>query len=405
MSATTARPPQLTIVVPTFNERDNVRPLLAGLTRALSGRPVEVLFVDDSRDDTPEVIRQVAADCPLPVRLLHRPPGQRTGGLAGAVVAGMRDTEAPWVLVMDGDLQHPPDAVPDLMDVAGDDDCDVVVASRYRQGGSSGGLASSTRRTLSRMCTGLARRLFPRRMSGCTDPMTGFFAVRREAVDLDRLRPDGFKILLEILVRGEVLRVREVPFQFAARGAGTSKADLGQGLAYLRHLLRLRLKGTPGRVAGFVAIGASGVLPNLLAMALLLRAGVHYLPATVVAGAVAVSWNFALTDTLLFRSRRIGSWWRRYLGYAGFNSLDVVLRLPLMALLVQVLRVPTLWATATCIVAVAALRFVAVDRLLYRAVPRRVPAPGRAAAEPAPMSEPAPRSEPAPIREVVVDAA
>lgn len=375
MSATTARQPWLTIVVPTYDERDNVGPLLHGLTRALSGQPVEVLFVDDSRDDTPQVIQEAARTCPLPVRLLHRPPGQRTGGLAGAVVAGIRDTGAPWVLVMDGDLQHPPDAVPELIDVARDDDCDVVIASRYREGGSSGGLANSSRRTLSRMCGGLARRLFPRRMSGCTDPMTGFFAVRRGAVDLDRLRPDGFKILLEILVRGEVLRVREVPFQFAAREAGTSKADLGQGLAYLRHLLRLRLKGTPGRVAGFVAIGASGVLPNLLAMAALLRAGVHYLPATVAATLVAVSWNFVLTDALLFRSRRIGSRWRRYLGYAGFNGLDIGLRLPLMALLVQGLRLPTLWATAVCIVAVAGLRFLAVDRLLYRAVPRRVPAP------------------------------
>lgn len=365
--------PLLTVIVPTYDERDNVGPLLRGLTAALQGEPVEVLFVDDSRDDTPDVIRAAATTCPLPVRLLHRPPGERVGGLAGAVVAGLRHTDAPWVVVMDGDLQHPPDTVPQLLRAAQDGDCDLVVASRYRAGGSSGGLAGGHRRLLSRLCGGTARWLFPRRMSGCTDPMTGFFALRRTAVDVDRLRPDGFKILLEILVRSRRLRVREVPFTFAGRHAGASKADLGQGLAYLRHLARLRLAGTPGRVAGFLAIGASGVLPNLAAMALLLRGGWHYLPATALAALVAVTWNFLLTDTVVFRDRRVGSRWRRYLGYAAFNSLDIVLRLPAMAVLVQVLRVPTLWATAGSIAAIALLRFVAVDRLLYKVVPAPAP--------------------------------
>lgn len=368
----------LTIVVPTFDERDNIGPLLYGLTAALPGEQVEVLFVDDSRDDTPDVIRAAAVTCPLPVRVLHRPPGQRVGGLSGAVVAGLRAAGTPWVVVMDGDLQHPPETVPELVEAIRSGDCDLVAASRYATGGSSGGLAGGRRRWASRLCGAAARGLFPRRTSGCTDPMTGFFAVRRDAVDPDRLRPDGFKILLEILVRSDRLRVREVPFAFARRSAGASKADLGQGLAYLRHLARLRLSGTPARVAGFLAIGASGVLPNLGAMALLLRAGVHYLPATVAATLVAVSWNFVLTDTLLFRARRIGSRWRRYLGYLAFNSFDVPLRLPLMALLVAGLGMATLGATAVSIAAVAVVRFLVVDRLLYRvtpAIPAAVPVP------------------------------
>lgn len=365
----------LTIVVPTFDERDNIGPLLHRLSTALLGEQVEVLFVDDSRDDTPDVIRAAAATCPLPVRLLHRPPGQRVGGLSGAVVAGLRAAGTPWVMVMDGDLQHPPETVPELVAAIRAGDCDLVAASRYADGGSSGGLAGGRRRLVSRLCGAAARGLFPRRMSGCTDPMTGFFAVRRDAVDPDRLRPDGFKILLEILVRSGRLRVREVPFTFARRSAGASKADLGQGLAYLRHLARLRLSGTPGRVAGFLAIGASGVLPNLAAMALLLRVGVPYLSATVAATLVAVSWNFVLTDTLLFRARRLGSRWGRYLGYLAFNSPDVPLRLPLMALLVGALGMPTLRATAVSIAGVAVIRFVVVDRLLYRVVPTPVPAP------------------------------
>ena len=127
MTETSTRPaprrgdqgPVLTILVPTFNERDNVAPLLARLAPVVAGLPVEVLFVDDSTDDTPRAIQAAAPVCPVPVRLVHRGPHARVGGLGGAVLAGFHATTAEWVLVMDGDLQHPPELVAPMLRRAG----------------------------------------------------------------------------------------------------------------------------------------------------------------------------------------------------------------------------------------------------------------------------------------------
>ncbi len=361
-----AVPPVVTVIVPTYNERDNVVPLLERLADAVGALPVEVLFVDDSTDDTPDVVLAAARTARLPVRLLHREGAQRVGGLGGAVLAGLRSTQAEWAVVMDGDLQHPPEVLPDMLRTAAHERADVVVASRYVRGGSATGLANGWRRRVSTGAAGVARALFPRRLRQCSDPMSGYFLVRREAVDLDRLRPDGFKILLEILARGSGLRVGEVPFSFATRHAGDSKADLRQGLVYARHLLRLRTDGVLARLAAFLLIGATGVLPNLATMAALLMAGVHYAPAVAISTVVAATWNFVLTDSLLFRSRRSRPTHERWLAYLGLSVVDIVLRVPVVAVLVEGAQVAVLPATVASIVLAGVLRFLAVDRWLYR---------------------------------------
>jgi len=230
----------VTIVVPTCNESGNVAELVRRLGQlTFSGGIDEVIFVDDSSDGTPAVITEVSAGSPMPVRMMHREPADRVGGLSGAVVAGLAAADSPWVLVMDGDLQHPPEDVPRLMAAAFDGDADTVVASRYCAGGESAGLSSSARRLVSTASTRLASLLFPWRLRRCTDSMTGFFAVRREAVDVETLRPRGFKILLEILVRNP-LRVVEVPFIFGERVSGESKASLRQGVRFVVQLATLR---------------------------------------------------------------------------------------------------------------------------------------------------------------------
>lgn len=240
---------QATVVIPTFNEHGNIATLVARLDAALSGSDAELLFVDDSTDETPAAIRAADQTAHMPVTVHHR--DTPIGGLSGAVVEGLRDSRADWVVVMDGDLQHPPEFVPRLLDAAAQaDGVDIVVASRYRAGGSSTGLESPLRTLASRGATLLARGLFPRRLRGCTDPMSGFFAVRRDAVDCDVLRPRGFKILLEILARHR-LHVAEVPFTFGERGAGASKATARQGLAYLGQLAVLRTaRPVPPRPVG-----------------------------------------------------------------------------------------------------------------------------------------------------------
>ncbi len=193
--------PPVTVVVPTRNEAGNVASLVAALERHLHGQPAQVLFVDDSTDDTPAVVHRVAAGSTLPVRVLHREPAERTGGLGGAVLAGFQAVTTPWVVVMDGDLQHPADMPARLVWEAVTTGADVVVGSRYVPGGGHEGLSSGRRVAVSRGAHLVTRTLFPRRLRGVTDSMSGLFAVRLAALDGVQLRPHGFKILLEVLAR------------------------------------------------------------------------------------------------------------------------------------------------------------------------------------------------------------
>ena len=208
---------QLSIIVPTYNEAPNVAELVRRVTAETEGIDAEMIFVDDSTDATPDVVREVAASAALPVRLIHRE--RRTGGLGGAVLEGLAAAESDACLVMDGDLQHPPEEIRDIYARFAQGDVDVVVASRYAGDGTSAGLADRTRVLVSKASTALTRAMFPIRLKDVSDPMTGFFLIDRRAVDAATLQPRGFKILLEILARKN-LRVAEVPFDFAGRHAG-----------------------------------------------------------------------------------------------------------------------------------------------------------------------------------------
>jgi glycosyltransferase involved in cell wall biosynthesis len=234
-----ADPPALTTIVPTRNEASNIVPLLERLSAALLV-PADVLFVDDSDDDTPAVVEAARTGRYglLTVRLLHRSGAARTGGLGGAVLAGLALTNSPWVCVMDGDLQHPPETVPRLLDAGITQGADLIVGSRYVRGGRNEGLGA-IRTLVSWGSTLLAKTVFPRRLSGLHDPMSGFFLVRREALTAT-MTPDGFKILLEIAVRHPDLVKHEVPFVFVERTAGTSKGTVTEGLRFLRLLADMR---------------------------------------------------------------------------------------------------------------------------------------------------------------------
>jgi glycosyltransferase involved in cell wall biosynthesis len=231
--------PQLTILVPTRNEAENVEPLLQRLSANVEPGTV-VLFVDDSDDDTPHVI-QAARERgfgSLDTRLLHRSGAQRTGGLGGAVLAGLERTDTQWVCVMDGDLQHPPEVIPRLLDAAHAAHADLVVASRYVAGGGNEGLGA-VRTAVSWGSTVLAKAMFPYRLRGIRDPMSGFFLFRREALTA-MMTPRGFKILLEIAVRHPNLVRCEVPFVFLERVSGASKGTIREGFRYLRLLAEMR---------------------------------------------------------------------------------------------------------------------------------------------------------------------
>ncbi len=224
--------PRLSLVIPTRNEAGNVMPLDAALRSALEGVDYEVIVVDDSTDAaTRPLLRELASSSGW--RVVERPPAAQSG-LGTAVAEGIGLARGAAVCVMDGDLQHPPQVARRLLAEV-EAGAGLAVASRYIAGGSAVGLSSRARRLVSRGTRRAAYTLFPESWR-TTDPLSGFFCVRRDAVDGLLLRPVGFKILLELLVLCPGLRVVDVPFTFGARHEGVSKASMREGLLYLRHL-------------------------------------------------------------------------------------------------------------------------------------------------------------------------
>ena len=229
---------ELSVVVPTRNEAAGIGRFLDALLPALDGIDAEVIVVDDSTDETPEVVERHVHRSSQPIRLRHRAAHERTGGLGGAVKVGFETAQGRFVAVMDADLQHPPAMLP-LMLAAASDGADLVVGSRFTGVGDVGDFGP-VRTAVSQGAASLARLFFPRRLLEVSDPMSGLFLVRRDRLVVDELRPHGFKILLELLVRSAPLRVAEVPYTFGERVAGESKASVREGCRYLVHLLRLR---------------------------------------------------------------------------------------------------------------------------------------------------------------------
>ncbi len=354
----------VTIIVPTFNERDNVAELVARASAAVSGHETEILFVDDSTDDTASEVERVGATANLPVRVIHR--DDNTGGLGGAVALGLREAAADICIVMDGDLQHPPELIPALLDRFARGDADVVAASRYIGGGDSRGLGTALRLGVSRASTWLTKAMFPRRLARSTDPMTGFFLVDRSRIDLAALRPSGFKILLEILARSDV-RIAEVPMSFGQRHSGTSKASLRQGTTFVIHLARLRF----GKMSRFAIIGGIGAIANIGIMWLLTLAGMPYIWAAIVGAEATIVGNFLLQERFVFRDMRpeargVGA---RFAASFAFNNVEAALRIPIMALMVETWHISSVLATALSLIVAFFARFLFHSLFVY--APRR----------------------------------
>ena len=226
---------KLALIIPTLNEADNIRRLLDRLRAVLDPKGInyEILVVDDdSRDRTGEIVSAIAQEDPR-VRLLVR-KGER--GLAGAVLHGWRHTDAEILGVMDADLQHPPELLPELFSaiLAGND---LAIGSRYIDGGRLGKW-NIVRKFLSAAAVWAT---WPIQHAGmrAKDPMTGYFLVRRECVDGIHFQPSGFKLLLEILVRGRLHSIKELPLSFGLRSQGASKANFKVGWDYAKLLARL----------------------------------------------------------------------------------------------------------------------------------------------------------------------
>jgi len=371
----TAFEPALSVIVPTKNESDNIEMLLSRIQKAMAGNSIEVVFVDDSSDDTSDVICKLSDRFSgLVITLLHRPPEQQTGGLGGAVIAGMQIAHAPFACVMDADLQHPPELLPQLLAVAEQKKADLVVASRRTAESQVSGL-NLMRNLISRGLDGIARIFFPKQLRGVSDPLTGFFLVRLSAIDIEHMQPKGFKILLEILVRNPNLVKAEIPFHFGLRYAGKSKASTKEAIKYFSLLWALRFGDSDFRFIKFVVVGSSGILVNSAVLALvsdslhiypLLTAAVGIVISTAIATVASTTWNFILTEWWVFNNRpnptgRL----KRYGLFFVMNTVALLFRDPIIYVLTTLLGMYLVISNIISLALLTVLRYLLADGFIW----------------------------------------
>ena len=326
--------PVLTILVPTYNESNNITPLVKRVRAALDlegeegydSNWYEILFVDDSDDSTPQIIQQWTYE-DARVRLDHRPKNRRTG-LATAVVEGFQNSKGTYICCLDSDLQHPPEVIVSLLQKIIAKNADIAVASRYTKGGSAEGLQTKTRKAISHGLRYTSHFLLPRTRK-TSDPGGGFFLFHKDVIDGVSLKPKGFKILLELLVRGKHSRVVDIPYVFQTREHDESKATLDQGLLILQHL-RYLFFDVPdsNRFLKFAIVGGSGVIVNLITLAILVEL-VNVNPSLGWLGAIFVSMtsNFFLNNVLTYGDTVVRSatdLLQKYASFIGGSAIGLL---------------------------------------------------------------------------------
>jgi dolichol-phosphate mannosyltransferase len=292
---------ELSVVVPCFNERDNVPIVIGKLAAALADINWEVIFVDDdSADGTAAAARDLAC-FDRRVRCIQR-IGRR--GLSTAVVEGMLSSSAPYLAVIDGDLQHDEQLLPEMLRVLKADRLDLVIGSRYVEGGGVGDWQRS-RLAMSTLAARLARLVVREPLS---DPMSGFFVMTRPALErsVHNLSGQGFKILLDLFASApEPYRFRELPYTFRDRVHGQSKLDTLVVWEYLTLLIdKLIGRFVPVRLVMFAAVGATGVIVHLVTLRLALTA-LDFAPAQALATVTAITSNFVVNNVLTYRDLRL----------------------------------------------------------------------------------------------------
>lgn len=327
--------PRLSVVIPTLDEAASIASLLRQLAEHLADVDHELIVVDDdSSDGTREEAREAGPN----VRVIHR---RDERGLGSAVKRGFEEASGEHICVIDGDLQHPPAAVPDLLATARWTGADVVVGSRFTASGEVVDFPPS-RRAIAWLARRLARAASPQvRAWDLRDPCSGFFIVRRDSLDLDALSPRGYKILLDVLHHCPIEDVQEVGIRFRQRAGGTSNLSPATVWTYLRQLAAIAASADPNRrVAKFALVGLTGVVVNLALLAGLTEwAGLHYLVSAAIAIEASILSNFALNDAWTFRDRRFGRWWERLWRFNLVSLLALVVNLGVLSLFTEALGV------------------------------------------------------------------
>ena len=358
---------RVSIVLPTYNERGNIEPLLAQLLPLQQHYNLEILVVDDdSADGTAELVRQLAHREPR-LRLIRR---VGRSGLASAIKEGLLDATGDVALVMDSDGQHEPASVRRAIDTLVQGDLDLVIGSRFHPEAEILGL-SGRRERGSSWANASARFSLPGRYAHLSDYMSGFFALRLEpllplirAVDVN-----GFKFLYELLaVSRGALATAEVPLSFQPRSYGSSKLDLAifwDFLISILHSLSLRL--LPRRAISFGLVGVSGVAVQLLATQVLMAAGLGFEQALPFAVVVAASSNYLINNALTFRFQRLKglALLRGLLKFLLVASLPVLANVGLASAFYSLVARDTLWAQLAGILVVFVWNYAASSRFVW----------------------------------------
>jgi dolichol-phosphate mannosyltransferase len=342
---------KLSVVLPTYNESQNIVRMLDSIAETLSPfAAAEIIVVDDnSPDGTADIAslhaRSITNNGKIRIEIIRR---EGKFGLGSAIVAGLQSATGDLLVVMDGDFSHPPQAIPSIIETLNDSNCDIVVASRYIKGGSIIGWPFK-RRLMSKGASKIAQYGLGIEVK---DPVSGFFAFKRDIIDGIKFDAIGYKMLLEILVKTKGARVREVPYTFTNRSIGKSKLDVRVMYDYLRAVVRLYRYGKLlrqrerrisvrffSKAGRFYTVGASGLLVNYIASLLFnaLAPNTWYLYSTIVGILISMTSNFFLNklwtfEDMEFNAKQTGIQFGMFI---GFSSLGAIIQLLLVYALVE----------------------------------------------------------------------
>ncbi len=342
---------QVSIIVPTYNESQNILAILKSIEQNLpKNKPVETIVVDDNSPDgtgniVEEYIKTVKKATGYTIGVIRRKAKE---GLSSAILKGIESSNGQTIIVMDSDRSHPPDIIPKMIDTLDNSECDIVVASRYVKGGSVSGW-SIKRKLISKVATKIAQHGLG---IGQKDPLSGFFAFKRNILDGLKLDAIGYKMLLEILVKTKGVRVKEIPYTFTNRIQGESKLGTNVIFDYIRSVWRLYRYGALQRkqekrasvrflskAARFYTVGASGLAVNYLISFLFATeiTSLWYLHANVIGIISSMTTNFVLNKIWTFEDRDFAKkrTLTQYGKFLGFSSIGALVQLGLVFYLVE----------------------------------------------------------------------
>lgn len=363
----------ISLVIPTYKERASIEPLVRRTGAALGqcGEEFELIIVDDdSPDGTADEVRRLSADGRPWLRVLVR---KNERDLSTAVISGWRVAQGDVFGCMDADLQHPPELLPKLLSELRCSGAEIVVGSRHVPGGGVSDW-SLMRRFISWTATLMATTILPGTLGRVTDPMSGYFLVRRSVLERAALNPIGYKILLEVLAKGDYTRVAEVPFVFEEREKGGSKMNTATVGKYLAHLVRISIEtGEGARVLKYALVGLGGAAINVIVLYVLVSRLRWVAPVAALAGAaLAMVNNFFWNDRFTFHeTRRAYPGWTQALGrfvsFGAFSGTGLLLNVSVIWVLNSVFGLRLAWSALVGVSVAAVWNFLLNSNVTWRA--------------------------------------